>query len=206
MLLRGELRKYAVKIKFSGGRTCFSEIWIFAKFLIGLHLLSIPLQYLNGSHIMYWNMLILNPSRFKVEPHSKYWYFCIERWDLLSLRFSENAVLFHIEWMCRKNAGNVNRPPYCYTAVTHWAHPPSSANFQGDRKRLPKFKFSAKFPIGLHVILQIQTKKSKMTAILGLCEKLFKPKIRRCSTLNPSWNNVKWILFVNYTVIRWLYM
>ena len=48
---------------------------------------------LNGSHIMYWNMMILNPSRFKVEPHSKYWYVCIERWDLLSLRISENAVL-----------------------------------------------------------------------------------------------------------------
>ena len=29
----------------------------------------------------------------------------------------------------------------------------------GGRKRLPKFKFSAKFPIGLHVILQIQLKK-----------------------------------------------
>ena len=53
-------------------------------------------QDLNGWHIMYWNMIILNPSRFKVESHSKYWYFCIERVDLLSLRFSENAVLFHI--------------------------------------------------------------------------------------------------------------
>ena len=30
---------------------------------------------------------------------------------------------------------------------------------QGGRKRLPKFKFSAKFPIGVHVILQIQIKK-----------------------------------------------
>ena len=30
---------------------------------------------------------------------------------------------------------------------------------QGGRKRLPKFKFLAKFPIGLHVILQIQIKK-----------------------------------------------
>ena len=29
----------------------------------------------------------------------------------------------------------------------------------GGRKRLPKFKFSAKFPIDLHVILQIQIKK-----------------------------------------------
>ena len=30
---------------------------------------------------------------------------------------------------------------------------------EGGRKRLPKFKFSAKFPIGLHMILQIQIKK-----------------------------------------------
>ena len=30
---------------------------------------------------------------------------------------------------------------------------------RGGRKRLPKFKFSAKFPIGLHVILQMQIKK-----------------------------------------------
>ena len=29
----------------------------------------------------------------------------------------------------------------------------------GGRKRLPKLKFSAKFPIGLHMILQIQIKK-----------------------------------------------
>ena len=29
----------------------------------------------------------------------------------------------------------------------------------GGRKRLPKFKFLAKFPIGLHMILQIQIKK-----------------------------------------------
>ena len=37
---------------------------------------------------------------------------------------------------------------------------PSVINFnRGGRKRLPKFKFSAKFPIGLHVILQIQIKK-----------------------------------------------
>ena len=39
----------------------------------------------------------------------------------------------------------------------------------GGRTRLPKFKFSANFPIGLHVILQIQIlkKKSKMPNILG---------------------------------------
>ena len=92
-------------------------------------------QYLNGSHIMYWNMIILNLSRFKVEPHSKYWYFCIERWtwDLLLLRFLENDVLFHIEWVCRKNAGNVNWPPYRYTAVTLWACPPSSGEYTWKR-------------------------------------------------------------------------
>ena len=39
----------------------------------------------------------------------------------------------------------------------------------GDRTRLPKFKFSANFPIGLHVILQLQIKKSKMPNIL--CKK-----------------------------------
>ena len=88
-------------------------------------------QDLNGSHIMYWNMTILNPSRFKVEPHSKYWYFCFERWDLLSLRFSENAVLlFHIEWLCLKTSENVYRPLYRYIALTHWACPASSANSQ----------------------------------------------------------------------------
>ena len=55
--------------------------------------------------------------------------FCIKRWDLLSLRFSENAVLFHIEWLCRKTTGNVNRPPYRYTRVTHWACPLSSVPY-----------------------------------------------------------------------------
>ena len=30
---------------------------------------------------------------------------------------------------------------------------------QGGRTRLPKFRFSAKFPIGLHVILSIQIRK-----------------------------------------------
>ena len=33
---------------------------------------------------------------------------------------------------------------------------PLQMSYRGGRKRLPKFKFSAKFPIGLHVILQVQ--------------------------------------------------
>ena len=110
-----------------GCRTCFGDIWIFAKFLISLHqVLSILLFSIWTVHIMYWNMIILNPPRYMVKPHSKYWYFCIEHWDLLLLRFSENTMLFHIEWVCRKTEGNVNRSPYRYTAVTHRACPPSS--------------------------------------------------------------------------------
>ena len=42
----------------------------------------------------------------------------------------------------------------------------------GGGSYLPKFKFSIEFPIGLHVILQLQMKKnSKLPNIL--CEKLF---------------------------------
>ena len=82
-------------------------------------------QDLNGSHN------VLKYDNFKyVEVQgwtpSKYWYFCTERWDLLSLRFSENAVLFHIESLCQKTTGNVNQPPYRYNGVTHWACPASS--------------------------------------------------------------------------------
>ena len=40
----------------------------------------------------------------------------------------------------------------------HNPNPNPNPNPMGGRKRLPKFKFSAKFPIGLHVILQIQIK------------------------------------------------
>ena len=75
------------------------------------------LQDLNSSQIMYWNMILLNPSRFTVEPNSKYWYFLHSNWDLLSLRFSKTTVLFHNGWLSRKTAGNVNRPPYPYIAA-----------------------------------------------------------------------------------------
>ena len=36
-----------------------------------------------------------------------------------------------------------------------------SQKISGGRTRLPKFKFLANFPIGLHVILQIRIKKIK---------------------------------------------
>ena len=43
--------------------------------------------------------------------------------------------------------------------VSAGCHPYVESGGGGGRKRLPKFKFSAKFPIGLHMILQIQIKK-----------------------------------------------
>ena len=85
-------------------------------------------QYLNGSHIrpMYWNMIILNPSRFKVEPPLKILIFL--HWTLrptFTTLLGRRRAISH--WMgVPKNRGNVNRPPYRYTAVTHWACPPSS--------------------------------------------------------------------------------
>ena len=115
---RDTVNSGSTSMKFgAGGRTCFGDIWIFRQVShrFTSSFVNPSFQYLNGSHIMYWNMIILNPSRFKVEPHSKYWYFCIEHWDLLLLRFSDNTVLIHIEWVCLKNAGNVNLPPYHYT-------------------------------------------------------------------------------------------
>ena len=74
---------------------------------------------------------------------------------------------------------------------------PFESKIQGGRKWLPKFKFSAKFPLCLHVILQIQIKK-----IENDCYIMWKIIL----TENPSRFNVepllKWILFENCTVIR----
>ena len=47
---------------------------------------------------------------------------------------------------------------------------------RGGRKRLPKFKFSAKFPIGLHVILQIQIKKFENDCYIYYVKSYFKRK------------------------------
>ena len=46
------------------------------------------------------------------------------------------------------------------------------------------FKFLEKFPIGLHMILQIQVEKSKLPNIL--CAKLFLPKRGWSATLHSS--------------------
>ena len=43
--------------------------------------------------------------------------------------------------------------------TNRWRNHNNKTTRGGGRKRLPKFKFSAKFPIGLHVILQNTDKK-----------------------------------------------
>ena len=78
-------------------------------------------QDLNGSHIMYWK---LYPSGFTVDPTQNTDMFALSC-DLLSLRYSENSALFHIEWLCRKTVGNVNRPPYRYITAIHCTWPAS---------------------------------------------------------------------------------
>ena len=62
------------------------------------------------------------------------------------------------------------------------------------RTRLPKFKFLAKFPIGLHVILQNADKKdSELSTIL--CAKLFYPKnllvVQPCNPLEQILNEYR---------------
>ena len=64
----------------------------------------------------------------------------------------------------------------------------------GGRARLTKFKFSTKFPIGLHVILKLQIKKSKLNWFR--CTKLFQPKICWGAALHRSRNKFKWALFL----------
>ena len=83
-----------------GGRTCFGDILIFAKFLIGLHGTNPSFQDLNGSPIMYWKY-----DNFKsVRVHSwtplkiLYWYFCIQVENYFSLCFSgKRCAISH--WM-----------------------------------------------------------------------------------------------------------
>ena len=111
------------KFKFSGGRTCFGDIWIFAKFLIGLHGVFNPFR---TAHILcidnFKSIWVLGWTPLKI--------LIFLHWSLLSLlRFSENAMLFHIEWLCRKTMWNVNRPPYS-TSRRFWVWPASFANFE----------------------------------------------------------------------------
>ena len=76
-----------------------------------------------------FNPGILNPSRSKLRlnptRNADIFALNVETYFHYVSRKTPCRV-FHIEWLCRKNAGNVNRPPYRYTRVTHWACPASS--------------------------------------------------------------------------------
>ena len=59
--------------------------------------------------------------------------------------------------------------------VTQGADPGIFTGSRRCRTRLPKFKFLANFPIGLHVILQIQIKKNQK-CLISYVKKYFNRK------------------------------
>ena len=104
-----------------GGRTCFDDIWIFAKFLIGLHwVLQIPLF---QDSLTYY---VLKYDNFKsVGVHS-----LTPLKILIFLHFMLRptfTTLLGKRSAIRKSAGNVNRPPYRYIVAIQWAWPALSA-------------------------------------------------------------------------------
>ena len=107
-----------------GGRKCFGDIWIFAKFLIGLHwVLPIPLFEIWTAHIL----CILKYDNFKsveVQGWTPLEILIFLHWTCrptFTTLLGKRSAISHLLWPCRKTAGNVNRPPYRYTGVTHWA-------------------------------------------------------------------------------------
>ena len=80
---------------------------------------------------------------------------------------------------------------YHLPTIFLWGRPLILLPSGGGRTRLPKFKFSAKFPIGLHVILQIQIRKLENDCYIMW--KIILTENPSRFNLNPSWNNVKWI-------------
>ena len=72
---------------------------------------------------------------------------------------------------------------------------------RGGGECLPKFKFSAKFPIGLHLILKLQIKKFK-TCLNQMCRIILtKKSVGVTAVLYPSLNSFEWALFSNYTAL-----
>ena len=98
-----------------GGRTCFGNIWIFAKFLIGLHRVLPKSLFSRSERLTYY---VLKYDHFKsVEVQGwtplEILIFCIKHWDLhvLSLPSRKTPCYFTLNGC----------------AVTHWAYPPLSA-------------------------------------------------------------------------------
>ena len=82
----------------------------------------------------------------------------------------------------------------------NWGFVLSAVDTRGDRTRLRKLKFSAKFPIGLHMILQKQIKKNSKCIISYV-----KNYSNRKSIGVQPWTPLKVILNGNYEVIGMLY-
>ena len=82
-------------------------------------------------------------------------YSCTFQWEpfFKHKKGYHNQTSLNTQIFCEAPSNNYTQSciPWNGLSVKTWV--------RGGRKRLPKFKFSAKFPIGLHVILQIQIKK-----------------------------------------------
>ena len=72
----------------------------------------------------------------------------------MEMKLMDNKILLNLESFISNAILHQNSTNHKISSVLH-----QSAEQGGGRTRLPKFKFSEKFPIGLHVILQIQIKK-----------------------------------------------
>ena len=88
----------------------------------------------------------------------KYMYMHAFQKQLKNKSYSESVVVFRLYYHSVKTPNNTTFMFASYT-VNCIQNIKRVITRGGGRKRLPKFKFSAKFPIGLHVILQIQIKK-----------------------------------------------
>ena len=121
-----------------------------------------------------------------------------------STQFGQNWVLFYRKWYtdgwiigwkigiekvklkfsrCSRHIQFLVKVTFlgCYHQVQNWQrlfyriHNPG-----GGQSDLPKFKFSVEFPIGLHVILQLQIKKFK-TAHYRKCKIILTENLLRCN-------------------------
>ena len=90
-----------------GGRTCFGDIWIFAKFLIGLHrVLSIPLFSIWAAHI--YNVLNYNFKSVEVQG-----------WTPLK-------ILIFLHWTLRPTTFHYVSRKTPSRAISHWMGVPKT--------------------------------------------------------------------------------
>ena len=109
----------------------------------------------------------------------RYW------WSILKISNNRNgSIFFKTFWkkiflysMLSLNADRTSTNSFSKIPTTlnddiTWGLTSFKALIRGGRTRLPKFKFSTKFHIGLHVILQIQIKKKNQNSLKIICEKI----------------------------------